>query len=93
VIYVEELIGRNSVNTMPVETIEAFQDHGEATPTLEADLDEARAVFDQLKDAGIDMEEVGEQLEREGVEKFADSYQALLDDVKQKRDALAARAA
>jgi transaldolase len=92
VIYVEELIGQNTVNTMPVETIEAFQDHGEATATLEEELDDARAVFDQLKDAGIDMEEVGEQLEREGVEKFADSYQALLDDVKQKRDALAARA-
>jgi transaldolase len=92
VIYVEELIGPNTVNTMPVETIEAFQDHGEAANTLEEDLDDARATFDALKDVGIDMEEVGEQLEREGVEKFADSYQALLEDVKQKRDALAARA-
>jgi transaldolase len=93
VIYVEELIGPHTVNTMPVETIEGFQDHGEAAATLEEDLDDARAVFDALRDAGIDMEEVGDQLEREGVEKFADSYQALLEDVKQKRDALAARAA
>ena len=92
VIYVEELIGPRTVNTMPVETIEAFQDHGEATPTLEEDLEDARAVFDALRDAGIDMEEVGEQLEREGVDKFADSYGSLLEDVKQKRDALAARA-
>ena len=92
VIYVEELIGPDTVNTMPTETIEAFQDHGEAAPTLEEDLDDARAVFDALQDAGIDMEEVGNQLEREGVDKFADSYQALLDDVKQKRDELAARA-
>jgi transaldolase len=49
-------------------------------------------VFDDLKAAGIDMDDVGRTLEREGVEKFADSYQALLDDVKQKRDTMAARA-
>jgi transaldolase len=92
VIYVEELIGRDTVNTMPTETIEAFQDHGEAANTLEEDLDAARKVFDDLKAAGIDMDDVGQTLEREGVEKFADSYQALLDDVKQKRDTMAARA-
>jgi transaldolase len=92
VIYVEELIGPKTVNTMPVETIEAFQDHGEAANTLEEDLDAARKVFADLKEAGVDMDDVGKTLEREGVEKFADSYQALLDDVKQKRDSMAARA-
>jgi transaldolase len=89
VIYVEELIGRDTVNTMPLETIEAFQDHGEAANTLDEDLDDARATFERLADAGVDMEDVGETLEREGVEKFAASYQELLDDVKQKRDAMA----
>ena len=90
VIYVEELIGRDTVNTMPVETIEAFQDHGEVANTLEEDLDEARKVFDDLEAAGVDMHDVGETLEREGVEKFAKSFEDLLSDVKQKRDALAA---
>jgi transaldolase/transaldolase/glucose-6-phosphate isomerase len=74
---------------MPLETIEAFQDHGEAANTIDEDLDGARATFDQLADAGVDMEDVGKTLEREGVEKFAASYQELLDDVKQKRDAMA----
>jgi transaldolase len=89
VIYVEELIGPDTVNTMPVETIEAFQDHGEAARTLDEDVDEARLTFDQLADAGIDMEDVGRTLEREGVEKFAASWRDLLEDVKQKRDAMA----
>jgi transaldolase len=87
--YVEELIGPNTVNTMPVETIEAFQDHGQVGNTLEADVDGARRTFDELAEAGVDMEDVGRTLEREGVEKFADSYRDLLDDVKRKRDALA----
>src|SRR5215216_250204 len=78
VIYVEELIGRDTVNTMPLETIEAFQDHGEVANTLEEDLDEARKVFDDLASAGVDMADVGQTLEREGVEKFAKSFQDLL---------------
>jgi len=90
VIYVEELIGPDTVNTMPVETIEAFQDHGEVANALEEDLDEARKVFDDLEAAGVDMHDVGETLEREGVDKFAKSFEDLLSDVKQKRDALAA---
>ena len=89
VIYVEELIGPDTVNTMPLETIEAFQDHGEVANTLEEDVDEARKVFDDLKDVGVDMQDVGRTLEREGVEKFAKSFEELLQDVKQKRDALA----
>jgi transaldolase len=89
VIYVEELIGRDTVNTMPLETIEAFQDHGEAALTIEEDVDDARATFDRLAEAGVDMHDVGKTLETEGVDKFAASYQELLDDVKQKRDAMA----
>jgi transaldolase len=87
--YVEELIGPDTVNTMPPETIEAFQDHGEVAETLETGLDEARALFDQLRDAGVDVDDVIVTLEREGVEKFADSFHQLLDDVKSKRDELA----
>jgi transaldolase len=87
--YVEELIGPDTVNTMPPETIEAFQDHGEVAPTLERGLDEAHAVMDRLREAGIDYDDVIATLEREGVEKFADSFHQLLDDVKAKRDDLA----
>src|ERR687896_1407316 len=79
VMYVEELIGPDTVNTMPEETIRAFQDHGRVAPTLEQGLDEARQVFEQIAAAGIDYDDVVETLEREGVQKFADSFSELLE--------------
>jgi transaldolase len=88
VLYVEELIGPETVDTMPEETIEAFQDHGEVALTLEADLDEARRVFEQVAEAGVDYDDVVETLEREGVDKFADSFRELLDGVQAKRGEL-----
>src|SRR3954470_6692341 len=89
VMYVEELIGPNTVNTMPVETVEAFQDHGEVRgDTLEEGVDEARALLEKLEEIGISYDDVTETLEREGVEKFADSYRDLLEGVAKKRDAL-----
>ncbi|HEY3019063.1 MAG TPA: transaldolase [Solirubrobacteraceae bacterium] len=88
--YVEELIGPDTVDTMPPETIEAFQDHGEVAPTLERDLDGAHDLLDRLREAGISYDDVIDTLEREGVKKFSDSFHQLLDDVKAKRDALAA---
>jgi transaldolase len=88
VLYVEELIGPETVNTMPEETIRAFQDHGEVALTLERDLDEAQRVFDRIADAGVDYDDVVATLEREGVEKFADSFRELLDGVKAKRGEL-----
>ena len=88
VLYVEELIGPQTVNTMPEETIRAFQDHGEVALTLEADLDEARRVFERIAEAGVDYDDVVETLEREGVEKFADSFRELLDGVRAKRGEL-----
>jgi transaldolase len=90
VLYVEELIGANTVNTMPRETIEAFQDHGRAEPTLERDVDDARRTLAQLADAGIDYDDVVAVLEREGVAKFADSFRKLIDGVAGKRDQLVA---
>jgi transaldolase len=90
VIYVEELIGADTVNTMPLETVEAFQDHGEAAETLEQGVDEARELLDKLDDAGIDYDDVTRILEEEGVEKFADSFKELLDGVAKKREALVA---
>jgi transaldolase len=82
VLYVEELIGPQTVDTMPEETIRAFQDHGEAELTLERNVDEARRVFERFAAAGIDYDDVTLTLEREGVEKFADSFAELLDGIR-----------
>jgi transaldolase len=91
VMYVEELIGRDTVNTMPQETIEAFQDHGEIRGlTVEEDVDGARRTLDALAEVGVDYDDVTETLEREGVEKFADSFKELLGEVARKRDTLVA---
>ena len=82
--YVEELIGPMTVNTMPPETIEAFQDHGKVVPnTVKRDLDGARKLLDDLAKAGVDYDDVVETLEREGVEKFADSFAELLEGIRQ----------
>ena len=88
VMYVEELIGPETVDTMPEETIEAFQDHGEVALTLERDLDEAKRVFERIAEAGVDYDDVVAVLEREGVDKFADSFKELLDGVRAKRGEL-----
>jgi len=88
VLYVEELIGPKTVNTMPEETIEAFQDHGEVALTLERDVDEAKRVFERVAEAGVDYDDVVATLEREGVDKFADSFKELLDGIQAKRGEL-----
>jgi transaldolase len=82
--YVEELIGPMTVNTMPPETIQAFQDHGKVVrDTVKRDLDGARKLLDDLAKAGVDYDDVVETLEREGVEKFADSFVELLEGIRQ----------
>jgi transaldolase len=88
VLYVEELIGRDTVNTMPKETVEAFQDHGEVRPTLEEGLDEAKQLFQELAQAGVDYDDVTQVLEDEGVQKFADSFDELLEGIRAKRGQL-----
>jgi transaldolase len=88
VLYVEELIGPETVNTMPEETIEAFEDHGEVELTLERDPDEARRVFERVAEAGVDYDDVVATLEREGVQKFSDSFAELLEGVRAKRGEL-----
>jgi transaldolase len=89
VMYVEELIGPETVNTMPLETIEAFQEHGVVADTLEQGLGEARALLDQLAAVGVDYADVTDTLEREGVQKFADSFEELLGGISTKRAQLA----
>jgi transaldolase len=89
--YVEQLVGEHTVNTMPPETLRAMQDHGTITgPTVTQDVDQARELLSQLQAAGVDYDEVTAVLETEGVQRFIDSFQALFDDVEAKRDALAA---
>ena len=85
VMYVEGLIGPETVDTMPKETIEAFQDHGEARLTLEQGLDEARQLLEELARAGVDYDDVTQVLEEEGVQKFADSFDELLEGIRDKR--------
>jgi transaldolase len=87
-LYVEELIGPDTVNTMPEETIEAYQDHGRPQPLLASGIAQAQAVFADLEQAGVDYDDVTETLEREGVEKFAESFDQLMSALEQKRSAL-----
>jgi transaldolase len=89
VMYVEELIGAETIDTMPEETVVAYQDHGAPAARLEEDLDGAHRVFEQLREAGVDYDDVTDTLEREGVEKFAESFAELLDALAVKRESLA----
>jgi transaldolase len=86
--YVEQLIGPDTVNTMPRATVEAFVDHGKVAETLTDDVDAARATLRAFADAGIDYDDVVATLEREGVDKFAASFQELFDGIAGKRDQL-----
>jgi transaldolase len=84
-LYVEELIGPETISTMPSDTIHAFQDHGVVALTLESNLEDANQLFNQLYAAGIDYDDVVATLEREGIEKFRASFTQLLEEILQKR--------
>ncbi len=90
VLYVEELIGPETVNTMPTKTLAAFLDHGRVQPTLLHGIEDARRTFDLVEDAGVDYEDLVLALEREGVARFADSFGQMLERVAAKRDRLVA---
>ena len=83
--YVEPLIGPGTVSTLPLETLDAYRDHGNPAPRLEEGAAGARHVFRQLCQLGIDVEEVTRQLEKEGVQKFIDSYDRLIERLKEAR--------
>jgi transaldolase len=92
VLYVEELVARDTVDTMPLETIEAFHDHGEVGGQTAAEgLDRAHRLWSDLAELGIGEDDVGDRLEREGVEKFADSYRGAVDAIEAKRARAAGR--
>ena len=91
VMYVEELIGPETVNTMPAETVAAFQDHGKVVAdTITEGLPESRKLLERLAEVGVDYDDVVATLEAEGVQKFADSFEELLDGIRAKRSELAA---
>ena len=79
--YVEPLIGKNTINTLPMETIDAFRDHGKAEDTLTQGIDHANKVMDDLKDKGIDIDKITQKLENEGIEKFNVAYDKLLKSI------------
>ena len=88
VLYAEELIGPDTVDTMPLETIENFRDHGRVRLSIEDNLEEAHQFFDALEKVGIHYDQVTKQLQDEGVQKFADSFHTLFEGIAEKRKAI-----
>jgi transaldolase len=89
VLYVEELIGPETVNTMPLETIEAFLDHGHLERTLDRDVDGARQAIREVEAQGISLDAVTAELIEEGVASFAKSFDELISTIESKREELA----
>jgi transaldolase len=83
-VYVDNLVGPETVNTMPKKTIEAVKDHGDIQPVLTQSLEDAVRLLDDLREAGLDYEEVTDVLEREGIQKFAGPFNEMLDEIKNK---------
>ncbi len=79
--YVENLIGKDTINTLPLETIDAFRDHGKVAETLTTDIDHANKVMDDLKNKGIDIDKITQKLEDEGIEKFNKAFDKLLKSI------------
>jgi transaldolase len=84
VLYVENLIAPDVVNTMPLATIEAFADHGDVAKATDVDIEEDERVFREAAQAGVDLDRVTSELEREGVESFMDSYRELIACIESK---------
>jgi len=91
VLYAEELIGPDTVDTMPLETIENFRDHGRVSRTVENDIQQAKDVFASLEKVGIHYDQVTKQLQDEGVQKFADSFHALFQGIESKKQVIQER--
>jgi transaldolase/glucose-6-phosphate isomerase len=85
VLYVESLIGPNTVDTIPPATLDAFRDHGIVSETLTEGLNEAKKVLEKLAFTGIALSEVTEQLEKDGVQLFHDAYLKIIDRIREKR--------
>jgi transaldolase len=86
--YVEELMGPDSINTLPVETLEAFRDHGRVRASIDEGVTEAERLLDHLGELGVNLDAVTEQLQKDGVKAFADSLDQLLKALEEKRKVL-----
>jgi len=84
--YVEALIGPDTINTLPMETLDAYRDHGNPAPRLEEDLEQAHSTLKRLAELGIDLDKVTQQLEDEGIANFNKSYDSLISNLRKKRD-------
>jgi transaldolase / glucose-6-phosphate isomerase len=82
--YVEPLIGPETINTLPMETLNAYRDHGDPKPGLEHDLDKSQQVLNQLSQLGIDLKKMSDQLEDEGIEKFKKPYEKFMSALERK---------
>jgi transaldolase len=89
VTYVEELIGSDTVNTVPPATLDAFRDHGDVAPTLDEDIGGARHTLMALEEMGIDFKAVTDELQEQGVKLFCDSYDKARETIRQKSESLA----
>ncbi len=85
-LYVDTLIGPDTVNTLPPDTLEAFLDHGTVASTVEDDMDATYAQFKRLEEVGISLDQVTQELQQEGVDKFSGPYDSLLATIGEKRD-------
>jgi transaldolase len=83
-LYVDNLVGPETVNTMPKKTIEAVMDHADIRPTLEEGVEEAKRLLERLREAGLDYEDVTDILEKEGIQKFADPFNEMLEEISNK---------
>jgi transaldolase len=86
--YIDPLIGPNTINTLPIETLDIYRDHGQPKQTLEENVAEAHQVLRDLAEIGFDLDSVTQQLEDEGVEKFSQSLDKLLAALQEKQAAM-----
>ncbi|MCA1687860.1 MAG: transaldolase, partial [Actinobacteria bacterium] len=84
VMYPENLVGPETVDTMPKSTIKAVMDHAEIRPTLEDGVEEAAELLKRLREVGLDYEDVTDTLEQEGIHKFAEPFHELLEEIESK---------
>ena len=87
-IYVDQLIGPQTVNTLPPATVDSFIDHGKAAETLTLGVDEARRQIEKLKTLGIDLNSITQKLQEDGVTAFAKPFDALMQSLAEKRERL-----
>jgi transaldolase len=85
--YIEALIGPDTVNTVPLETIDAYRDHGDPRSRLEQDVEESDWIMERLADLGISIDDVTQQLENEGVKKFEEPFDKLMETLTKKSSA------